>query len=631
MNLLKTRISVLPKLKKICHPELDSGSVDEKKSILQIPNQVRNDINSQKSRKLTVGLKKTSFAFIVIASFLLFACSNGTDYVQAKINSLEFTKSQNSNLSANVSGTIDENTKTITVLIPLSSGQDFQTVKSSLKLTNSNVSLGTGTSLVTNLETLNFSTSPVEIVVTTKDETLPYSLIISEKKPTLARNTLAFTEYYNGETYNYKGANKQFIEIYNASSAEIDLGSVQLNRISYEGGVRTRQKDRSVTLSGTLAAKQYLVLTSSKNSDASSWNTSTVKYQTDASYGNIITFNGYDCFTLTSGSTVLDVLGPQNGWPWGNTKHMQRKSSVFSGTYNNRGYQESEWVVKKAENSSNDFSSTVGKATTDPEASDTGITYFELENSSEYYVSDIDNNARTLTLTFYNSSPNYKQYPTISTNGSSVAARINNVWQTVRTGQTELDFSKDIQLRVTSSTASNTLYTIKTVLKPYNMSSSVGGVYKLVTSVSEIQSGDQILVYYPINSETMGSTLDGNNLKGVGSTPDDSGLTYENGMMVLCVTIDEDGNYTFTTNSKFLASRPTGYGFTLDNQPGTLTLWKIRSAGSNTSGTSNCFYIDNVNAAYEGKVQSVNYYSNGFSTFSTGTTDIYKFQIYKKQ
>lgn len=575
-------------------------------------------------------LKKTSFAFIAVLSFLLFACSNGTDYVQAKINSLEFTKTLNSTLSANVSGTIDENTKTITVQIPLSDGQTLTNVKSGLKLANSNVSLGAGTSLVTNLETLNFSTSPAEIVVTTKDETLPYSVIISEKKANLARNTLAFTEYYNGETYNYKGANKQFIELYNASSAEIDLGSVQLNRISYEGGVRTPSKDKSVTLSGTLAAGQYLVLTSSKNSDASLWNSSTVNYQTDEAYSNIITFNGYDCFTLTSGSTVLDVLGSQNGWPWGNTKHMQRKTSVFS-TYQNRGYRESEWVIKKATNASSDFSSTVGKATTDPEENDTRITYFELENSSEYYASSIDNDdTKTLTLTFYNSSPNYKQYPTISTNGSSVAAWVNNGWQTVITGQIELDFSKDIQLRVTSSTGSNTFYTIKHVLKPYNMSSSPAGTYRLVTKLSEITNGSEILIYYPTSGEVMSSTMDGYKFKGISVSPEDDGITYTTGMMSLAVTIDDSGDYTFTNNNKFINCRPTGNGFTFDNQPNDYTTWKIRSADTD----DNLFYIDSVNAKYGSSTtgnQSFEYYNQAFSTYTTATTDIYKYKIYKKQ
>lgn len=567
-------------------------------------------------------LKKTSFAFITVFSFLLFACSNGTDYVQAKINSLEFTRSQNSSLSANVSGTIDENTKTISVLIPLSDGQDIQTVKSSLKLVNSNVELSSGTSLVTNLGTLDFSTSPVEIVVTSKDETLPYSVLISEKKPVLARNTLAFSEYYNGETYNYKDTNRQFIEIYNASSSTIDLGSVQLNRISWEGGVRTPSKDRSVTLSGTLASGQYLVLTSSRNQDASIWNSSTVNFQTDSSYGNIITFNGYDCFTLTSGSTVLDVLGPQNGWPWGNTKHMQRKWSNFSGTYQNRGFREMEWVIEKAQNNSNDFSNTVGKQTVDP--TDINVTYFELENSSEYYATNIDNDTKTLTLTFYSANPNYKQFPTISTNGSSVAARLNNIWQTVRTGQTELDFSKDIQLRVTDLSGQSSSYTITHVLKPYNMSSSPAGTYRLVTNISEITDGSEILIYYPTSGEVMASTMDGYKFKGISVTPEDDGITYTTGMMSLAVTIEDD-SYTFTNNNKFVNCRPTGNGFTFDNAPNDYTAWKIRSANDNL------FYIDSVNANYNNRAQSFEYYQQGFSTYTTNTTDIYKFQIYKKQ
>ncbi len=571
-------------------------------------------------------LKKTSFAFIAVLSFLLFACSNGTDYVQAKISSFEFTRSQNESLSQNVSGTINESTKTITVEIPLSEGQNLQTVKSSLK--NPSVSLSNGTQLVTNLSTLDFSVSPVEIFVTTKDETLPYSLLISEKKPTLARNTLAFTEYYNGEPYNYKGANNQFIEIYNASNSTIDLGSVQLNRISYEGGIRTPDKDRSVTLSGTLSAGQYLVLSSAKNEWASTWTSANV--QTDAAYSNIITFNGYDCFTLTSGSTVLDVLGPQDGWPWGNTKHMQRKWSNFSGTYTNRGYRESEWVISKATNSSSDVSSTVGRATADPTEADTSITYFELENSSEYYASSIDNTNHELTLTFYNASPNYVQKPSISTNGANVQALVNNIWQTVITGDTELDFSRDIRLRVAATTGSRVEYIIKHELNPVNMSSSPAGTYRLVTNLAEITSGSEILIYY-LAGEMVMSTTAATGFKSISVTPEDDGITYTTGMMSLCVTKFDDGTYFFTNNSKFLTSAKdtSSYALTLDSSANDYSFWRIATATSST----NTFYIQSVNGVRNNSQRYLEVYgsANEFQTYGAGTSDAFKFQIYKKQ
>ena len=520
--------------------------------------------------------------------------------------------------SINVTGSINQETKVITVSLPESIYEDY-TQRALLK---ADITLASGTSLVTLESSMDFSYSPVLISVACSGDGATYSVNIQKKVSSVSKNSVFFTEYYSGCAATYKGANNQYIEITNVSSSDIDLSALELNRYCWTDGVRDTSHDQSVTLSGTLKAGAILVLYSNRCAYFTGKTDSlSVIWQSDELYNGIIQTGGQDGFTLTSNGTVLDALGPEDGngsgWNWGVSKLMQRKATVTRYT----SYKESEWVTSSVENTLSDVSSTAGKSTESVTSTEYKVTYFALEGLSSVINGIINNSAKTITVNIPDVY-DLTQKVTVSTLGQRV--RYNK--KDVVSGETEIDFSKDnISLLVYDNQGNSYEYSVICNVIHYNFDSSPNGDYKYSYSVPK--DGDVILIYYPVNTMVMGTEANGSKLTGVSADAVEGYVTYSSSMASLCVTVDDNGYYTFTNNSKYLTSGSTGSSLTFESAPGDYSLWKIVES---TSG-SGVFRIVNVNAKYGTSAQSLEYYS-GFTTYTDSESDSkYQYNIYIKE
>ena len=147
--------------------------------------------------------------------------------------------------------------------------------------------------------------------------------------------------------------------------------------------------------------------------------------------------------------------------------------------------------------------------------------------------------------------------------------------------------------------------------------------YALVTD--GLSTGDQVMIYYPDGGLVITGTASGSKLTGESVTVEDSAMEENSVGEVFTVSVDEDGNISFITDEgEYLTSGSTGNSLTLESTSSDYSLWELEEAGETGS-----YYIKNVNAAYNGNAQYLEYYS-GFTVygFSSSTSSIYTFQFY---
>jgi len=132
--------------------------------------------------------------------------------------------------------------------------------------------------------------------------------------------------------------------------------------------------------------------------------------------------------------------------------------------------------------------------------------------------------------------------------------------------------------------------------------------------------GDTIIIYNSGNA--MGSAANGAKLSAVAAEVTEDKLPIADTMAQLLVTIDEDGNYLFTLDGKYLTSADTGNGLSFAAELTDCGKWTIQAA---TNGT---WYIKNVGANYNGSYnQALEYYS-GFTTYGIKETPAYQMELF---
>ncbi|MCD7928583.1 MAG: CehA/McbA family metallohydrolase, partial [Clostridiales bacterium] len=147
--------------------------------------------------------------------------------------------------------------------------------------------------------------------------------------------------------------------------------------------------------------------------------------------------------------------------------------------------------------------------------------------------------------------------------------------------------------------------------------------YELITG--DITSGDQVMIYYPAGGTAITGTASGSKLTGGEVTVADGIMETNNVGEVFTVYVDDDGYLSFVTDEgAYLTSGSTGNSLTLESSSSDYSLWTLESAGETGS-----YYIKNVNAAYSGNAQYIEYYG-GFTTygFSSSDTALYTYQFY---
>ena len=131
-----------------------------------------------------------------------------------------------------------------------------------------------------------------------------------------------------------------------------------------------------------------------------------------------------------------------------------------------------------------------------------------------------------------------------------------------------------------------------------------------------IADGDNVKIFFPKNESYISATANDNGKKLLEANEAEAA--------VFSVEVDENGYYTFICDGKYLTSGATGNSLTLADAPSEFSLWTLEAA-------ENGWFLKNVNAAYNGNPQYLEFYS-GFTTYgksATADVTIYTFQFVK--
>lgn len=140
------------------------------------------------------------------------------------------------------------------------------------------------------------------------------------------------------------------------------------------------------------------------------------------------------------------------------------------------------------------------------------------------------------------------------------------------------------------------------------------------TQLSRLPADGEYIVI--VNSGmAMSKNASGKKLAAVTATVTDNVLTVTGDMAHLKVVVEGD-KYIFMLGDKYLTSGATGNGLNYADTLSDLGRWTMASDGNGA------WYITNVAATYNDKLQGLEYYNGVFTTYGVNTTDAYKMQLF---
>ena len=156
-----------------------------------------------------------------------------------------------------------------------------------------------------------------------------------------------------------------------------------------------------------------------------------------------------------------------------------------------------------------------------------------------------------------------------------------------------------------------TTYGVKTDNAAYKF--EFYGVLPNTDPVSGLKTGDKVTIFNDGNAKALTATASGTKLAGADAALNDEGKLTGEGIALFTVTVDDNGYLTFANEGKYLTSGATGSSLTLADAESDYSLWVTEDAGDGL------FFVKNVNAAYNGGAQYLEYY-NTFTTYGKKAT-----------
>ena len=141
-------------------------------------------------------------------------------------------------------------------------------------------------------------------------------------------------------------------------------------------------------------------------------------------------------------------------------------------------------------------------------------------------------------------------------------------------------------------------------------------------SESPIKAGDSVVFYLPAKNQVMTTTASGSKLAGQEATLENGTLTTDKTAAVFTVGTNDEGQFTFSADGKYLTSGETGNSLTMTETASEYSYWTLEEQGEG-------WLVKNVSAQFKDSAQYIEYYS-GFTTYGLGSDlDIYTFQFFQ--
>ena len=143
-------------------------------------------------------------------------------------------------------------------------------------------------------------------------------------------------------------------------------------------------------------------------------------------------------------------------------------------------------------------------------------------------------------------------------------------------------------------------------------------------SESPIKDGDSVVFYLPAKNQVMTTTSSGSKLAGQEATLENGTLNTDKTAAVFTVGTNDEGQFTFSADGKYLTSGETGNSLTMTEAASEYSCWTLEEQGDG-------WLVKNASAQHEGKAQYIEYYNSNFTTYGYNSSDsgIYTIQFFQ--
>lgn len=148
-------------------------------------------------------------------------------------------------------------------------------------------------------------------------------------------------------------------------------------------------------------------------------------------------------------------------------------------------------------------------------------------------------------------------------------------------------------------------------------------VFADLTPVTALSDGMHFVVWHPASGLTVGRKANETHQLEVSAAHPHGSVLHPRDDSAVFVARQTTGGWYFICDGKYLTSAKTGTRLYWNTQPNDYSIWNPEE-----TGTDDLVSVVNLNAAYYGKPQALEYYNGTITSYSKTTADAFRFRIY---
>ena len=151
----------------------------------------------------------------------------------------------------------------------------------------------------------------------------------------------------------------------------------------------------------------------------------------------------------------------------------------------------------------------------------------------------------------------------------------------------------------------------------------LAGVYTLT---EEVREGAHVLLYHPASGKAVTPVVNSNNrLNGVSVTENEGEIIPGEDAAIFYLEAAEEGGFRLAHDGQYLTTPQKGGKLLWCEEPDDYASWLFQDAGDG------CFYIVNSKAGNYYGSSAMQYFNNGFTTYSNPNSDAFRFRLYASE
>ena len=147
-------------------------------------------------------------------------------------------------------------------------------------------------------------------------------------------------------------------------------------------------------------------------------------------------------------------------------------------------------------------------------------------------------------------------------------------------------------------------------------------VFADLTPATALSDGMHFVLWHPASGAAVGRMANENHQLEVSAAHPHGSVLHPRDDSALFIARQTSGGWYFVCDGKYLTSAKTGNRLYWNTEPNQYSVWNPEE-----TGTDDLVCIVNLNAAYYGRPQALEYYNGAFTSYSVTSSDAFRFRI----